>query len=316
MDEIIVIEEENPLEMAHWQGVLPRAFPGARFHFVNNAADAIRAAPAAGAVIAKAHSVPAGMAHAAPHLRWIQALTTGVDHLLEIGVPKSVVVTNARGAHGPQMSELAFFYMLSFARDVRQVLADQEAGRWHRRGQRVLLDKNVLIVGIGAIAESLAARCAAFGMNVVGISDSRHQVPHFAEVHPRSALIGQVAKADFIVVLVPYGPGTHHMIDANVFAAMKPDAIFINIARGKVVDQDAMIAALEARRIGGAGLDVFTEEPLPQTSALWRLDNVMITPRIGGMSDSYAPQLTPLVSANIARYLAGDLDGLENRVTL
>ena len=316
MDEIIVIEEENPLEMAHWRNVLPREFPQARFHFVADPADAIIAAPKAGAEIAKAHSVPPGLPHAAPGLRWIQALTTGIDHLLHIHLPKSVVVTNARGAHGPQMSELAFFYMLSFARDVRRVLADQQAARWQRRGQRVLLDKNVLIVGIGAIAESLAARCAVFGMNVVGISDSRRQVAHFAEVHPRSDLLAQVARADFVIVLVPYSAATHHMIDATVLAAMKPDAIFINIARGKVVDQDALIAALEARRIGGAGLDVFAEEPLPQTSPLWRLDNVMITPRIGGMSDSYAPQLTPLVTANLARFLAGDLEGLENRVAL
>jgi len=316
MTDIVVIEIETAAEMAHWQEVLPRDFPAVNFHFANNAADAIKAAPKASAIIAKAHAIPSAMPSMMPDLAWIQALTTGVDHLLTCNLDRDVVVTNARGAHGPQMSELAFFYMLSFAREVRTVLADQEAARWARRGQRVLLDKHVLIVGIGAISEALAARCKAFGMNVVGISDSRKHVAHFDEVHPRADLVAQTARADFVIVLIPYSPATHHIISAEVLAAMKPSAVFINIARGKVVDEPALIAALEARRIVGAGLDVFTEEPLPETSPLWRLDNVIITPRIGGMSDTYAPQLTPLVTANLRKFLAGEVANLDNQVSV
>jgi phosphoglycerate dehydrogenase-like enzyme len=212
------------------------------------------------------------------------------------------------------MSELAFMYMLGLTRNVRRVLADQAAHRWARRGQVLLSGKTVLIVGIGAISEALAARCQAFGMRVVGISDARDTAEGFDEVHNRGALVAQAARADYVVALVPYSPATHHMISAEVLAAMKPSAVFINIARGKVVDEAALIAALREGRIAGAGLDVFAEEPLPVNSPLWDMENVIITPRIGGMSDTYAQQLAPLVLENLRLFLAGKPSSMRNLV--
>jgi phosphoglycerate dehydrogenase-like enzyme len=311
--DVVLVEPENPAELDHWRQVLS-AFPGVTCHFATSSEAAIPVAAEASAIIAKAHAVSAGLVRAMPKLRWVQALTTGIDHLLTVGLPKDVLVTTARGVHGPQMSELAFMYMLGLTRNVRRVLADQAAHRWARRGQVLLSGKTVLIVGIGAISEALAARCQAFGMRVVGISDARATADGFDEVHNRAALVAQAARADYVVALVPYSPATHHMISAEVLAAMKPSAVFINIARGKVVDEAALIAALREGRIAGAGLDVFAEEPLPVNSPLWDMENVIITPRIGGMSDTYAQQLAPLVLENLRLFLAGKPSSMRNLV--
>ena len=309
--EVVLVEQESPQELAHWRDVLA-AFPGLTCHMARSSAELVPLAGNATAILGKAHAISAELVAAAPKLRWIQALTTGIDHLLTIDLPKDVVVTTARGIHGPQMSELAFMYMLGLTRNIRDFLANQAAHRWARRGQVLLVGKRVLIVGIGAISEALALRCRAFGMQVVGISDARAQAEGFDEVHKRAELRAQAALADYVVALVPYSPATHHMISAEVIGAMKPSAIFINIARGNVVDQAALIAALRDRRIAGAGLDVFAEEPLPADSPLWDLENVIITPRIGGMSDIYAQQLQPLVEENMRCFLAGRLEAMRN----
>jgi phosphoglycerate dehydrogenase-like enzyme len=135
-------------------------------------------------------------------------------------------------------------------------------------------------------------------------------------VRPRLHLREAVAGADFLVLLIPYSPETHHMIDASVLAAMKPTAYLINVARGGVVDEGALIEALRTHQIAGAGLDVFAQEPLPESSLLWDLDNVIITPHIGGMSDIYAEQVLPLLLHNLRAFAAGDRAAMLNLVTL
>jgi len=314
--EIVVVEEENAAELAHWMEVLHHAHPDVVFHGVRSSAEGAKIAGNASAIFAKAHAIHADMIAAAPRLRWIQALTTGVDHLLTLNLPKDLLIHSARGVHGPQMSELTFMYMLALTRDLQRMKANQAAHRWERWSQVLLVGKTILIVGVGAISEALAARCQAFGMKVVGISDARTSTPGFNELHPRSKLVEQAGRADYVVALVPYSPATHHMISREVLAAMKPTGIFINIARGNVVDEQALIEALREKRIAGAGLDVFSTDPLPAGSPLWDLPNVIMTPRIGGMSDIYAQQLTPLVLENLGLFLAGDTAAMRNPVQL
>jgi phosphoglycerate dehydrogenase-like enzyme len=171
--------------------------------------------------------------------------------------------------------------------------------------QRLLAGKTVVIVGIGAIAGELAKRCQAFGMRVVGVSDSRTAAPHVDAILPRARLTQAAALADFLVILVPHSEATHHLIGKDVLESMKPDGVLINIARGDVVDEAALIEALRAGRIGGAGLDVFHTEPLPQDSPLWDLPNVFITSHIGGMSEDYGEQVLPLLIENLTAYFAG-----------
>lgn len=237
-----------------------------------------------------------------PRLEWIQLVSAGTDILDTVTLRPGIVVTNASGMHGPQMSELAFLYMLAFCRDMRGIFAAQAEARWNQGPQRLLAGQKVLIVGVGASAEALAARCNAFEMHVEGVSGARNSAPGFRHVHPMRDLHKAVGDADFIVVLTPWRKETRHLINGDVLAAMRSDAFLINLARGPVVDENALIAALRNGEIAGAGLDVFETEPLPPESPLWRMRNVIVTPHIGGYSDIYREQLAPLVNDNLWRW--------------
>jgi D-2-hydroxyacid dehydrogenase (NADP+) len=250
--------------------------------------------------------ISAALVAAMPRLRLIQALTTGTDHIEALpNLPAGVTIAASRGFHGPQMSELAFIYMLHFMRDIRGLFATQAARHWNRVEQKLLAGRTAVLVGVGAIAEELAKRCKAFGMRVIGVSNGRAQVPEFDLILPRTRLKEAAAIADFLIVLLPHRRDTHHAIDASVLAAMRPEGVLINLARGGVVDEAALISALKAQRIAGAGLDVFAAEPLPKDSPLWNIPNVFVTSHVGGMSDTYGEQVLPLLIENLAAFASG-----------
>ncbi len=311
----LIYEPDSPGDARIYAAGLRQAFPGLPVIVTSDRAEALARAPEASVLVAKAQHVSAQLVESMPRLEWVQALTTGTDPLLGLRLPRSVVVTSARGIHGPQMAELALLLMMALSRDFPRMLANQREATWERWGQPLLVGKTVVIVGVGAIGEALAARCRPFGLRIVGIT-ARTSVEGFDELHPHSQLREVARRADFLVLVVPYSPTTHHLIDAAVLAAMKDDAYLINVARGNVVDEAALIEVLRARRIAGAGLDVFATEPLPATSPLWKLDNVIVTPHIGGMSDIYAEQVLPVLVRNYRAYSAGDLAGMLNRVEL
>jgi phosphoglycerate dehydrogenase-like enzyme len=145
-------------------------------------------------------------------------------------------------------------------------------------------------------------------MRTVGVSDGRREAPHFDMILPRARLPEAAAQADFLIVLVPHTRATTNLIDAAVFGAMKRSGVLINIARGGVVDEDALIAALRTGQIRGAGLDVFRVEPLPPESPLWDMPNVFITSHIGGMADTYGEQVMPLLIENLRAFATGQPD--------
>lgn len=248
-------------------------------------------------------------------LQWIQALGTGVDGI--VGRPAlrdGVIVTNLHGHHGPAVSEAVLAFMFALARDLPRALASQSARRWDRFPASLLNGQTVGILGVGAIGEALAARCAALGMRVQGISGARRSAPGFDRVWPRDRLAEAVRGLDFLVLLTPYTPATHGIVDARVLSAMKPSSYLINVARGGVVDEPALVSALEQRTIAGAALDVFAEEPLPEGHRLWTLENVLITPHTAGMHVGYADEALPVVEENLRRFLAGDRARLINLV--
>jgi D-2-hydroxyacid dehydrogenase (NADP+) len=156
----------------------------------------------------------------------------------------------------------------------------------------------------------LAPRCKAFGMTVWGYSSSSRAVPGFDRMLLRNDLVSTAKDLDYLVLLVPYSEETRHSIGADVFAAMKPSAYFVNLARGGVVDEDAMMAALKAGKIAGAALDVFQTEPLPSDHPLWSMKNVIITPHLGGFCDVYADLALVTVEHNMECFLRGDIDGM------
>lgn len=250
-----------------------------------------------------------------PRLRWVQSLTTGTDQILGLRALRAdVVVTSTRGMHGPQMSELVFLHMLALARDFPRMQRNQAAAVWERWPQPLLWGKTVTIVGVGAIAEALAPRCKAFGMTVVGVSGTPRAIAGFDRVLARSELTAAAALADFVVLIVPLAPDTENLIDARIIDAMKPSAYLVNAARGGVLDEAALLAAVRAQRIAGAGLDVFRQQPLPPDAPWWHEPRVIVTPLVGGMSDIYLQQAFPIVDANLRLFLQGRLGELHNTV--
>ena len=294
--------------------VAPR-FPAVEFHPIHHAKDAESVVPDVDVIIGLGHHIPSAMIAAAKKLKWIQALTTGTETLTAPGVlPPHVLLTSTRGVHGPQMSELAFLNMIALQRNFRKMQSNQAEGNWEQWNQPILEGKTIVVVGLGILAEHLAERCKLFGMTTIGVSGGRAGAPHFDEVHPRGALAKVAARADFLMLLVPYSPETHHLIDREVIAAMKPSAFLVNLARGGVLDEAALIEHLQAGKIAGAGLDIFTTQPLPPDNPLWTMPNVIITPNVGGRSDQFVRQTMSVVIPNLQAYTEGRLKDLRNLV--
>jgi phosphoglycerate dehydrogenase-like enzyme len=265
------------------------------------------------ALMAVPHWVDRKLLQRMPRLEWLQALTAGIDpwNGIDFG---GIVVTTMGGVHAPQMSELAFIFMFTFARDLRAIFARHAGAEWRQEPQRILVGARVVIVGVGGIAEALARRCAVFDMHVTGVSGSRTEAPDFDRILPMERLNEAAAGADYFIVLTPYTERTHHLVSREVLAALPRSAVLINIARGPVVDEAALIEALSEKRIAGAGLDVFDQEPLPPDHPFWHMPNVMVTPHIGGWNTRLVEQLAPVVANNINRWFGTPRRKLVNQV--
>jgi len=249
------------------------------------------------------------------NLKWVQALGSGVDGIVDQpSLREDVLVTNLHGLHGPPVSEAAIGAMLALSRDLPRALRNQSRQKWDRFPARLLKDKTVGVLGVGVIAESLAPKCKAFGMRVVGISSAPRPVPGFDLMVHRDELPDVVRELDYLVLLTPHTPDTRGIVGAKLLAAMKPTSYLVNLARGGVVDEAALIDALDAGRIAGAALDVFAEEPLPAGHRFWEMEQVIVTPHLGGFCDVYVDHALPIVEENIRRFLAGNRDQMINVV--
>jgi len=261
-------------------------------------------------------------AHMADHvlekgkkLEWIQALGTGVDGIVDRPpFRKEVLVTNMHGLHGDSVPEAAVMLMLALARDLPRAMRNRNARKWERYPSQLLKGKTVGIFGVGAIARSLAPKCKAFGMAVVGITSAPRAMEGFDRMVGREELARAARDLDFLVLLTPYTPETHGIVNAEVLGAMKPSAFLVNLARGGIVDEKALAHALREKKIAGAALDVFAQEPLPAEHAFWSMDNVIVTPHLGGFHDEYAEQALPTVVDNFREFLAGDAKSMINVV--
>jgi phosphoglycerate dehydrogenase-like enzyme len=211
---------------------------------------------------------------------------------------------------------MAILHMMALSRNVGQLVRNQAAHAFERIRPKVLDRRTVVILGVGVIAEHTAKVCKAFGMTVIGVSRTPRAVEGFDRIMPRTQLLEAAALADYLLVLLPYTPEDDKAVDEAVFRAMKPTAFLINIARGGVVDEAALIRALDKKRIAGAGLDVFADHFLPPSSPLWDRKDVFITPMIGGQSDQYDRNALPIVATNLRCFLAGDYGRMINRVPL
>lgn len=247
-----------------------------------------------------------------PRVKWIQGTSTGIGQLLvRTGLIHSpITFTTARGIHAKPLADFAVMSMLWFAKGGPRMVRDQAAHRWERYCGRDLAGTTVGLVGFGTIGREVAARCRAMGMRV--IATKRTEGGGGADADPVDALMPLsdlhtlLKEADFLVLAVPQTPQTEGLIGRREIDAMKPGAVVINIARGAVVDEPAMIAALQEGRIGGAALDVFAKEPLPGDSPLWDMPNVLVSPHSASTVDSENARITDLFCENLRRYLRGE----------
>lgn len=251
----------------------------------------------------------------ATNLKWIQALGTGVDGIADQpSLRDDILITSVHGIHGAAVSEAAIMLMLALSRELPRVVRNQDRHKWDRFPARLLKDKTVGIFGVGAIAEELAPKCKAFGMTVVGISSTKREVAGFDRMYGRDELEHAVREVDYLVLLTPYSPATRGIVGAKTFSAMKPTSYLVNLARGGVVDEEALIKALKQGQIAGAALDVFNQEPLPVDHPFWTMENVLVTPHLGGFYDTYPAYALPVVEENLRRFLAGDTKNMINVV--
>jgi D-2-hydroxyacid dehydrogenase (NADP+) len=315
MPRLLIVLTLPPDVAQQYRDRLSRTFPEIEIELVATADKAISALPQSDMLLTFGQMMKnlkldlAG----ADKLKWVQALGTGLDGITDQPALKpSVTVTSLHGVHGAPVSEAALASMLALSRDIPGFVRAQDERQWKRWPAKLLQDKTVGILGIGAIAEALAPKCKALGMTVVGITSSPRPVAGFDRVHPVGEFLKVLPELDHLVLLTPYSPATHLMINAKVFAAMKATAFLVNLARGGVVDEAALIEALRAKKIAGAALDVFETEPLPSDNPLWTFKNVIITTHQGGFCDTYVDLAVPILEHNMRCFLKGDLKGMLN----
>ena len=255
-------------------------------------------------------------------LRWVHSIPAGVDHLLtpEVVAAEHVALTSTKGPMGPLMAEHIVLLMLALARDLPGFLRDQSARRWrHLSDERPMLDlwgRTVAILGVGSVGGSLARICKlGFGMRVLGMARTRRDDPHVDRYFERADLHAALAEADFVALTLALTPETRRIVDAAALAAMKPSAYLLNVTRGDLIDEDALLAALSSGRIAGAGLDSVVDEPLPPESPLWSAPNLIITPHVSPGRDRFGAEVVDFWCENIRRVAEGEpLLGAVDRV--
>jgi phosphoglycerate dehydrogenase-like enzyme len=249
---------------------------------------------------------------AAPGLRFVQATAAGAGQQvrraeLTADELQRVAISSASGVHAVPLAEWSIFGLLAFAKGLPRLRLDATQRSWEHYPTGELRGQTLLVVGVGAIGAEVARLASAFGMRVIGVKrDLAEQVPHVESVHPPEQLRELVNGADAIVVTLPLTDETRGLIDRETIERMRDGAVFVNVGRGKVVDEDALIDALQAGKLAGAALDVTAKEPLPPESPLWELENVIISPHTAALSWHENERIVELFAENLRRYLRGD----------
>ena len=255
----------------------------------------------------------------AHRLKWIHCLITGTDNFerLPFFISKrdEVLLTSSRGIHGPQMSEMAIMFMIALNRQLPKLIENQKKRIWQKWSSPVLFGKTVGIFGFGSIGGAIAEKCKIFGMTVYGIKRSPSNNNFVDRFFSPDELGEAISQVDYFISVAPSTESTRGAINHGILSKMKPSAYFINMGRGDVVDENALIDHLKNNRIAGAALDTFQQEPLPKDSPLWDMDNVMLTPHIGGLSDIYAHQALDVFRHNLKLFLDGDHLNMVNVVS-
>lgn len=242
-------------------------------------------------------------------VRWVHSRVAGLDKILFPELIESAVpLTNGTGVFSPSLGEFALAAILYFAKDFRRMLRNQEAGRWAPFEVEEVAGQTVGIVAYGDIGRAVASRVHAMGMHVLALK--RHAPaspdPLVTRLYGTSELLSMLALCDYVVVAAPLTPETHHMLSDPAFAAMKPNAVVINIGRGPVIDQAALVRALVDRKIKGAGLDVFEQEPIPPGDPIYKFENVLVSPHCADHTRDWLNQAMRFFLAQYNRFCIGE----------
>lgn len=249
------------------------------------------------------------MMQTAKRLKWIHSTGAGVDRFLMIPeiAKGSVILTNSKGVHPTPISEHVMAFMLTFTRNFKEFILAQHEGVWYRSDEismNELEGKTIGIIGLGAIGKEIARKAKCFGMTVLATKKHMKDKPPFVdEILPHDNFKPLLQRSDFVVLSVPLTPETKGMFGKEELETMKRTAYLINIARGKVIKQKELIKALKEKKIAGAGLDVFENEPLQPDSELWKMENAIITPHMAGDTIHYWERATKIFCENLKRYI-------------
>lgn len=249
----------------------------------------------------------------APKLRWVQASMAGAGEIAErAGLANiDVTITTASGVYSGPLAEFVMMTLLAHVKDLERLRRDKADKRWREAYTETLRGKTLCVVGMGNIGRAVAERAQPFGMRIVGVkrtvSEDDAAWDYAGELYATRNLHPALQKADYVVVTLPGTPETYRLLDAEAISAIKQGAYFVNVGRGKVVDEGALIEALQSGHLSGAALDVFEKEPLPAESPLWDLENVIVsahsTDNVPGLTNELQ---TELFRDNLRRYLDGE----------
>ena len=246
-----------------------------------------------------------------PNLRWVMTMAAGGgSQVVAAGLPDEalnrIVFTTSAGAHGVPLAEWAVFGLFCGRKELPRLQRQQRAHDWPTRiVGRPIEGSTVLIAGLGGIGQQVAARCKALGMTVLGVKRSVSPVDNVDEVHALDDLAAIIGRADHIVLTLPGTEQTEHLVNAELLAKTKPGVTVVNVGRGTVIDEGALIDAVRTEQVGFAALDVFEREPLEADSPLWDLDNVLISPHSGGLDSKEDERICEIFCRNLRAYLAG-----------
>lgn len=309
-----------PLKLVHylpWQATnlddLSHQFPGVTFVKAKDGSDAAKELADADILVTGGPCYPGEVARAvntdAPKLKWIQSLSIGTDRFEEGGVPAHVTFTNAAGLKGRTVGEHAMALMLGYMHALPEMERFRQNSEWGRPALRTRIESveghTLLLLGYGSIGQEIARKSKAFDMNVVALNRSGSGDGDADTVAPLTQLNEWLPKADFVANSLPLVPDTEKLIGIPELALMKSTAVLINVGRGPVFDQAALLQALKDNTIAGACLDVFDEEPLSANDPLWSHENVIISPHVGGTGGPVGPRFAELLSENIVRFQQG-----------
>lgn len=251
-----------------------------------------------------AGAVPAGLLPAMPKLRWVQAMSAGVDNWLALpDLPEGLTLTCARGTHTESMPENIIGALFHVAKPYAQVAEHQKQSKWVHTVAQPLTGKTLGILGLGAIGQEVARIAVALGMHVIGTKRRPTRIPNVAEVLAPEQTDEVLAQSDFVVLLLPATPETENFIDARRLAKMKPSAWLLNFGRGQIVHDADLMAATREKKIAGALLDVFRQEPLPADNPLWTAPGIVVLPHIGGPHPQRDRFVSRLFVENLKRFL-------------